>query len=304
MDKIASLRAFVQVVEAGGFAAAAREMGTTRSTVNKLVIALETSLGSPLLTRSTRKVVPTETGLAFYERSLDILNRYDEAISAVVELQERPTGRLRVNAPMSFGAQHLSPLIGRYMAEYPDVHVDLVLSDRFVDPIEEGFDITFRIGESQTLTSLVTVEVMAIERLMCASPAYLEQAPRLETPNDLTLHRCLHYGYLDSGNRWRLHAQNGMASDARSYPINCVMWSNNGTVLYHAALADQGITMLPSFIVGPALADQRLQPVLADYGPTPIYLSALYPRRRHLSTKVRLLLDMVMAQYSDASEMF
>lgn len=293
MDKFESMRAFTRVVEAGGFAAAARQMGLSRSVVNKSVKRLEEELGTQLLRRSTRQVTPTETGLAFYDRCLQILGELDAAISAVTELQEQPTGNFRVNAPMSFGTLHLSSVVAEFMTRYPDVRVELVLNDRFVDPIEEGFDMTLRIAEPITSTSLVAREIVTARRTLCASPEYLREFGAPSTPAELKQHRCLHYGYLDSGSQWRLTGPNG----THSYPIECAMWSNNGEVLRDAAINNQGIALLPTFIVGEALQTGRLQSILNAYSTPEIVLSALYPRHRFLSTKVRLFVDLLQERF-------
>jgi DNA-binding transcriptional LysR family regulator len=295
MHRFESMRAFAKVVEQGGFAAAAREMGLSRSAVNKAVIRLENDLGTQLLRRSTRKVTPTETGLAFYDRCVQILGELDEAISAVKELQERPTGNLRVNAPMSFGTLHLSTVLAEYLAAYPDVHVEFILNDRFVDPIEEGFDLTIRVGEPTYTTSLICREIVAAHRVICASPAYLEAAGEPTDPTELKRHRCLHYGYQASGNQWRLA---GPDRD-QSYLINCVMWSNNGEALKDAAVAGQGIALLPTFIVGDALQSGRLRTILPDFSPPSIALCAVYPRHRHLSAKVRFFVEMLEQRFGD-----
>lgn len=289
MDKFEAIRAFTKVVEAGGFAAAGREMGLSRAVVNKYVINLENALGTQLLRRSTRQVTPTETGIAFYDRCTQIVSELDEAITAVTELQEKPTGNLRINAPMSFGTRHLSQIVADYMAGYPDVHVELVLNDRFVDPIEEGFDITVRVGEPQPLTSLISREIVPAKRVLCASPDYLRGYGEPAHPSELRRHRCLHYGYQDSGSHWRLRGPDGEHSVA----IRCVMWSNNGEVLKDAAIKRQGLVLLPTFIVGEALQQGQLRTVLADYRPHDITLCALYPRHRHLSAKVRLFVDLL-----------
>jgi len=295
MDRFTGIKAFIRVVESGGFAAAGREMGLSRSVVNKHVIALERELGTQLLTRSTRQVTPTETGQAFYDRCVGILGELEEAISAVTELQEKPYGNLRINAPMSFGTLHLSPLVADFMARYPEVHVELVLNDRFVDPIEEGFDVTVRIGEPRVSTSLVVAEIVDTKRVLCASPAYLDAEGEPVHPVELRQHRCLHYGYQESGGRWRLQSKEG----EQSYAINCVMWSNNGEVLRDAAVRDQGIALLPTFIVGGELQEGCLRTLLTDHAPPPIALTMLYPRHRHLSTKVRFFVDMVRERFSE-----
>jgi DNA-binding transcriptional LysR family regulator len=293
MDRFESIRAFTKVVQSGGFAAAARAMGVSRSVVNKYVIALENDLGAQLLRRSTRQVTPTETGLAFYDRCIQILAELDEAVAAVAELQDSPAGNLRINAPMSFGVAHLGAVVSEYLAKYPNVHVELVLNDRFVDSIEEGFDLTVRVAEPDVLTSLITKEIAPIKRVLCASPAYLQRFGEPTDPSALTQHRCLHYGYIASGNQWRLQGPRG----EQLVPIHCIMWSNNGDVLERAALDDQGIALLPTFIVGAALQAGTLRTVLVDYAPTDLTLFALYPRHRHLSTKLRHFVDLLVERF-------
>ena len=292
LDKLERMRCFTKVVELNGFSAAARSMGLSRSVVNKAVINLENDLRTQLLRRSTRQVTPTDAGLAFYDRCIDILAEVDDAIASIRELQDRPAGVLRVNAPMSFGTMYLSALVAEFMRAYPEVHVELVLNDRFVDPIEEGFDLTFRAGEPLVTTSLIARDIAPAPRVLCASPGYLAENGQPTAPTDLKDHRCLHYGYLASGRNWRLI---GPDSD-QAYAIHCAMGSNNGEVLRDAAIADQGIVLLPTFIVGPALEDDRLQTVLPEYLAPAISLYALYPRHRHLSSKVQLLVDMVEDQ--------
>lgn len=287
------MRAFVNVVDHSGFAAAARAMGLSRSAVNKAVINLENDLGTQLLVRSTRRVNPTETGLAFYDRCRQILGDLDEAIASVKELQDRPAGNLRLNAPMSFGTRHLAPVVAEFMATYPALHVELVLNDRFVDPIEEGFDITLRIAEPGYPTSLIEKQIVPARRVLCASPAYLAQHGEPERPSDLKRHRCLQYGYSGSLHQWRLTGPDG----EHAWPIECVMWSNNGDTLRSAALADQGIALLPTFIVGEELQSGALRSVLTDHKPAKLVLSALYPRHRHLSAKVRLFVTLLEQRF-------
>ena len=295
MDKFESMRAFTKVVQAGGFAAAAREMGLSRSVVNRSVINLENELATQLLRRSTRHVTPTETGLAFHDRCLHILSELDEAMSAVTDIQERPAGRLRVNAPMSFGTLHLSGVVAAYMNIYPEVHVELVLNDRFVDPIEEGFDVTVRIGETDPLTSLISRKIVTSKRVLCASPDYLKELGTPTHPNELKQHRCLHYGYQDSGSRWHLQGPDGEQSVA----INCVMWSNNGEALKNAAVENQGIALLPTFIAGEELQHGQLITILSDYPPSDVTVCALYPRHRHLSAKVRFFVELLAKRLGD-----
>lgn len=295
MDLVQGMRAFTKVVELEGFAAAARELGASRSMINKQVIKLENELGAQLLRRSTRQVSATDTGAAFYARCVQILADLDEAVTAVRELQDQPTGTLRVNGPMTLGTLHLAPVIAEYMRLYPDVYVELVLNDRFVDPLEEGFDVTVRVGEPVYSTSLVTQEVVSVPRVLCCAPEYLEEHGEPLEPADLKDHRMLHYGYQESGQVWRLT----QAEQTLSVPIQCVMWSNNGQALCQAALAGRGIAMLPTFIVGRDLRAGRLVTVLSGYPPAQSSLHTLYPRHRHLSAKVQLFVGLLKDKLSN-----
>lgn len=294
MDTLQSMRTFTKVVEMNGFAAAARDMGLSRSVVNKSVINLENALGTQLLQRSTRKVTPTETGLAFYDRCIQILGDVDEAIASITDLQEHPTGNLRMNAPMTFGTKHLAPVVADFMARHPDIHVEVVLNDRFIDPIEEGYDITLRISEPVYLTSLICREIAPARRVLCASPDYLEKHGEPTDPNELKKHRCLQYGYSGTATQWKLSGPEG----PQTYTIRCALWSNNGEVLKAAALKDQGIALLPTFIIGDELQDAALRTVLNDYSPSELTISAMYPRNRHLSAKVRLFIDLLEERFS------
>lgn len=295
MDRFLCLQAFTRVVDAGGFAAAAREMGLSRSVVNKYVITLENEMGTQLLRRSSRQVSPTDAGAAFYDRAVSIINELEEAFAAVTQLQEQPRGNLRINGPMTFGTMHLAPTVAEFMALYPDIHVELVLNDRFVDPIEEGFDVTVRIADPKVSTSLITREIVGIRRVLCASPSYLAAHGEPGNPRELRQHRCLHYGYQETGNQWKLTGPMGESS----VQIHCVMWSNNGDALKQAALRDQGIALLPTFVVGDELQTGRLRTLLSDWQPPDIMLSALYPRHRHLSAKTRLLVEYLVKRFGE-----
>lgn len=293
MDKFESLRAFIQVVNAGGFAAAAREMGLSRSQVNKLVIALENELGVQLLHRSTRVVTPTETGLAFHERCVEILASLEEAERSVTQLHAEPRGRLRVNAPMSFGTMHLAPALADFLGQYPDLQVQLTLSDRFIDPIEEGFDVTVRIAKLAESASLIVHPLAVAERVLCAAPSYLETHGTPTHPAELQHHSCLHYGQLAVEDQWTLIGPDG----EQTISVNGVLCSNNGEVLRDAAIRGLGITLLPTFIVGQELQQRTLQIVLPDHHPPELSIAVIYPVNHHLSTKVRLLVDFLRERF-------
>ena len=298
MDKFESMRAFVQVVDAGGFAAAARRMGLSRSAVNKLVMNLEASLQVQLLQRTTRKVTPTATGLAFYERCAVILADVAEAELAVSNLQTQPQGQLRINAPMTFGTRYLSPLLAQFLQQYPDLQVELSLSDRFIDPIEEGFDVTVRIARPARLSNLIVQELAPAPVILCAAPRYLAGRDRPQTPHDLADHDCLTYGHLATDKRWTLVGPDG----EQTLSVRGPLCANNGEVLQAAAVQGLGVTLLPRFIVQADLAAGRLQQLLPDYQAPAIAVCVLYPVNRHLSTKVRRLVAFLAAQLGAGRE--
>jgi DNA-binding transcriptional LysR family regulator len=293
MDKFEQMRAFTQVVVSGGFAAAARQMGQSRSVVNKLVIGLENDLGVQLLQRSTRVVTPTVTGLAFYDRCVEILASLEEAERSMTQLQVEPKGRLRINAPISFGSIYLGPAIADFLLQYPAVQVELNLNDRIVDPIEEGFDLTVRIAEPQAMPNLLVQSLAPAQRVLCASPIYLETHEPLTQPSDLRIHSCLHYGQVAIDHRWTFTGIDGN----HTVGVRGVLCSNNCEALREAAIRSLGITLLPRFMVESALQEGILQVVLPGYNPLEISIDVLYPVNRHLSTKIRLLVDFLQQRF-------
>ncbi len=194
MDKLAGMNAFTKVVALGSYAEAGRQLGLTRSAVSKAVMELEQLLGARLLDRTTRRVGPTEAGRAFYERCVDILASIEEAELAVSRLHDEPKGVLKINGPMSFGTLYLGSAVADFMAAYSDLKVELSLNDRLVDPIEEGFDVTIRIGELAD-SSLIARKLAPARRVLAASPEYLGRHGEPHEPADLARHRCLNFGH-------------------------------------------------------------------------------------------------------------
>jgi DNA-binding transcriptional LysR family regulator len=286
MDKLEGMRAFVAVVSHSGFAAAGRHLGMSRSAMNKLVGQLETDLGVQLLQCTTRRVSPTDTGRAYYERCVNILAEVAAAEVAVSQLQAEPKGTLRINAPMSFGTLHLAQAIAHFMQRYPDIKIQLSLSDRFVDLIEEGFDMTLRIAEIRSDESLVVQEITPVHRVLCAAPDYLKVRGTPTHPDELKQHDCLQYGHLAMDSPWHLLDLEGRPFTAH---LHCRGCSNNGEVLREAAIAGIGIAILPTFMIDEALRSGALSVVLNDYRPKLITAHLSYATNRHLSTKIQLL---------------
>ena len=292
MDKLDAMNAFARVVASGSYTEAARRLGLTRSAVSKAVTELEQLLGARLLDRTTRQVTPTEAGRAYYERALSILADVEETENAVSRLHDEPKGLLKINAPMSFGTLYLGTAVAEFMAAYPDLRIELILNDRFVDPIEEGVDVTVRIGLLPD-SSLIARRLAPARRVLAASPGYLDRHGVPRTPEDLREHRALNFGHSSAAQRWELMR----AGEIIAVPIVSRLCSNNGDVLRAAALADDGIVYLPTFLVGPDIAAGRLRVVLPDYVPTELGIYAVYAPNRFLAAKTRLFIDFLAARF-------
>ena len=283
--KFTQLEAFVEVVESGGFAAAARVLGQTRSRVNREVLELEDSLGSQLLSRTTRKVAPTALGLSFYERAKDILAAAKEARSVVDVQAHTAKGRLRISAPLSFGMQALPPIVEAFTAAHPDVEFDLQLDDRIVDIASEGFDLALRIGPVDEDSDDVDFRLTQMPVSVVASPAFLTAHP-VRTPLDLTTLPWLAYG-----SHWRAPV---MPFEGQQIKLTPALFSNNGELLAEFAAQGKGVACLPDFILNPFLENGRLVPLLSDWELPRLQLAAIYPRTRYLSLKVRLFTDFLL----------
>ncbi|MEL7029499.1 MAG: LysR substrate-binding domain-containing protein, partial [Pseudomonadota bacterium] len=293
-DKFASLEAFVSVVEEGGFAAAGRALGKSRSQVNKAVIGLEDRLGVQLLNRTTRVVSPTPAGRAYYDRARTALGELAEAETALQDEETALQGELKINAPMTFGTMHLGPAIVDFMAQHPGLRVDLTLSDRFVDPVADGFDVTVRIAEPKETPSLIDHEIVEIRRVLCAAPDHIGAHGAPAAPEALAERPCLHYGNLPAGNTWRLTGPDGRVRDVR---VNGVLCSNNGEVLRDAAVKGLGFALLPTFIVGADMQAGRLIAVLPEFRPPPVSLCLLYAPQRHLSVRMRAFVQFLYERF-------
>lgn len=289
MESLTDLAVFTRVVDLGGFSAAARDLGISKAAASKRVSRLEDRLQARLLNRTTRRVSPTEVGRAFHDRCLRILSEVDEAERAVTALQVEPKGRLRVNAPVSFGVQHLGPVIADFMTTYPDVDVMLDLNDRYVDVVDEGYDVAVRIGQLGD-SSLIARRLAPFRAQLVASPAYWNRNPPPHAAADFDDHRCLLYSLLAQPDRWRLRDQDGMIHEVK---MRAAMRCNNGDIIKSALIAGAGIGVQPTFIIGHAVTDGLLAPC-PTFQPVDrpgAGIFALYPHNRHLSATVRAFVD-------------
>jgi DNA-binding transcriptional LysR family regulator len=285
------MQLFVRIVDAGSFSAVAREMDMIQPTVSKQLTALEERLGVRLLNRTTRKLSLTDAGREYYQRCKRILDEVQELESEVSDLQNRPTGTLRVNAPVAFGHLYLVPLSFRFRTQYPGLATDLSLNDRYVDLVQEGFDIAIRFGELED-SQLVARHVGSSARICVASPAYLRAKGRPTTPADLKRHNCITYTYL-FGNEWRFDGPGGPETIRAFGDFR----ANSGLTIRAAALEGIGIANIPAFVVREDVESGRLVQVLPEYGPAPVRISAVYPSARLLSRKVKLFVDFIQQEF-------
>ncbi len=292
-DELDAMALFARVVEAGGFSQAARELSQSKSSVSKRVARLEDRLGVRLLNRTTRRLSLTEAGEAFYAGCRRMLSEAEAAEETVTYLTAAPRGTLRVNAPMSFGQWHLAPALADFLQRCPEVSVELVLDDREVNLVQEGFDVGIRIRELAD-SSLVARRLTHARRLLCAAPAYLETHGRPKRPEDLAGHACLLYSYISDPAVWTFRGRQGR----RRVRVAGRLKANNGEALREAAVAGFGIAYLPTFIVGDAVRAGRLTCLLAEWtreAGAPIH--AIYPAGRNLSPKVRVFVDFLAERF-------
>lgn len=294
MDLLASMKIFVAVVEGGSFAAAADRLDVSRAMVSKQVQKLEEHLGTRLMNRTTRRLSLTETGREFHERSLQILGDVEEAEHIAGQMTRSPQGVLRISIPLSYGQHRLAAVIGDYTQAYPQVQLDISLSDRKVDLIEDGFDLAIRIG-AMPQSDLVARKLGGVRSIVCAAPAYLARHGEPRTPAELSGHACIGYSLTGSGADWRFDSANGPVIVPISGPIR----ADNGDIIRLAALSGAGILFQPNFIVDGDIAAGRLVRVLPEWQSAELGVYAVYPSRKHLSAKVRTFVDFLVAALED-----
>lgn len=293
MDTLTGMDLFVRAVDTGSFSETARAMNLTPSAVSKQIARLEDRLGARLFNRTTRRLAPTEEGRAYYERCRQILADIEEAEAAVSQLNATPRGVLRVNMPIVFGRRHVVPAISDFLTRFPDVHLDVTMTDQFVDPIAEGVDMLIRVGELKD-SSLIARKLASSRRVIIATPGYWERHGRPTLPADLAKHNCLTYAYLATGNDWRMTGADGVE---HVVAVSGNLAANNGEALMAAALDGVGVALLPTWMCGPEMQCGELEEVLADYALPEPSVHAIYPPGRHLSAKVRAFVDFLVERF-------
>ncbi|HLZ85332.1 MAG TPA: LysR family transcriptional regulator [Caulobacteraceae bacterium] len=296
MSLFDDMTTFVRAVEAGSFSGAAQKLGVAKSMVSRRIAALEARLGASLFHRTTRRLRLTEIGLAYADRARQILADVAEADEIAGCLQSALRGRLSVAAPMSFGLRHLSGAIAAFLTLHPELEIELDLNDRNVDLVSEGHDLAMRIGDLSD-SSLIARRLASCRQVVCASPAYLAARGAPLTPADLAAHDGLIYSNRTAAEIWRFRVGGEWRTAS---PGARRLGANNGESLLDAAIAGLGLTILPTFIVGDAVAKGDLSVILADYPLPSRSLYAVWPPNRQLSAKVRAFVDFLVERCAGA----
>ena len=286
MDILQAMKTFAAVVEAGSLVGAADAMALSKPSVSRHVTELEAHLGVRLLQRTTRRLSLTDEGQTYYQRCKEVIQAVQDAEAEVGSSAGQAQGRLRVGAPQTFGALHLAALWGRFAQENPRVTLDIVLSDRFVDLVEEGYDLVVRIGRLSD-SNLVSRTLASTRMVLCASPRYLAAHGTPLHPHELARHDVVSYSYWSSGDLWRFTGPDGEVAVRTRARIQ----ANNGDTCRAAALAHQGVILQPDFLIQDDLCAGTLIELMPGFRAAELSICAVYPTRKQLPLKVRRLLD-------------
>jgi DNA-binding transcriptional LysR family regulator len=294
MDRFLEMQTFNAVVEAGSFIKASEVLSISKAAVSRYVLDMEARLGVRLLQRTTRKLSLTDEGQIFYARSKELLADLNDAECEITSRSHAASGLLRINVPVTFGIRHLAPLWGIFKAEHPHVTLDITLADRVVDLVEEGYDVAIRIATLENST-LISKLLSKTRMVLCASPEYLKLHTAPRHPAELTDHAVIAYTYWATKDEWRFEGPKGSVC-VHTRPI---IYTNNGDTCRAAAMAHQGIILQPSFLVGQDLTEGTLVELMPEFKSIELGIYAVYPSRKHLPAKVRVLIDFLAAHFSD-----
>ena len=286
MDKLNAISVFCKVIETQSFTQAANQQNISVAMASKLVSQLEEHLKTRLLQRTTRKIVPTEAGMLYYQRCQSILLDLSEADSSISNMATSLQGNLLISVPRDFGLLYISPNLPKFIELHPNLHVEIEFEDKRVDLVAEGYDLALRIGYMQD-SSLVARKISSSPMHFVASPSYLESRGTPLTPDDLEYHQ----GLLYKSSLNQVHWQSTKANQIQRYKIQSKVVSNNGMALLEMTKAGLGISNSPSFFVKDALASGELVEILSEYKQKPLDIYVVYPNRRHLPAKVRAFIE-------------
>ncbi len=286
MDVLLSMKVFRRVAETGNFSEVAREMNISQPTVSKHVAALEKHLNVKLLNRSTRQLNLTDVGKQYYDRCIYILDELLETEAMLRNQESIPAGTLRINTPITFGEICVIPHFWRFLEKYPELSIDLVMDDRYVDLVKDGIDVAIRIGP-MTDSALVAKKIGNSPRIVIASPKYLSIHGEPSTLKDLNDHNCIVYTLLTTRNEWHFIGPNGK----EVIQVNGRFSVNNPRTICEAIIEGQGIAVAPLWLISDAIKAGKVKAILEDYVPTPLEIHAVFPDRRYVPAKVRCFID-------------
>lgn len=290
MTAISDLEIFARVARAGNMSAAGREMGLSPAVVSKRISLLEDRLGARLFQRTTRQLTLTETGEGYFKRVVDILSLVEEAEDFVSRRNTKPRGILKVTVPTSFARRHITPHLETFLVRYPDIELEMNLTDQFVDIIRDGFDLAIRIGELQD-SSLVARKLASDTRVLCAAPGYLDKATPIKTLADLELHNCLGAGPQDA---WRIAGPGG----EHQVHVTSNLRTNSADFVREAMLSGLGVGLRATWDVGQELKSGELVRVLPEYrGACDSAIHAVYPSRDFMPAKVNVFIEYLAEIY-------
>ncbi|BDB30296.1 MULTISPECIES: LysR family transcriptional regulator [Cupriavidus] len=292
-NRFGDIAAFVAAVKAGSFTAAADSLSLTRSAIGKSIVRLEGRLGVRLLNRTTRKLSLTDEGLVVYERWRQILEDLEEVDATMALRRGRPTGTLKLTAPLSFGQRHILPVLDAYLKQWPELRADISFTDRFVDLIEEGFDIAIRIGIPKDDSQILTRTIAEQQFLTCASPEYLARRGVPQVPQDLAGHDTIVFQSAERPRPWRFDTPEGHYLFDGPGRLSI----DSSEAMREAALAGFGLVCLPSYLTGADVRAGTLVEVLGAYRTTPDPIRVVYPSKRHLSPRIRAFIDLLVARW-------
>lgn len=292
MQSLDDIRLFIEVLDHGSLSTAAARLGLSKSAVSKRLVRLEDALGARLLNRTTRRLSATPAGAEFADRARRILREVEEAALLVARHGDTPRGLLRINAPVTFGQRHVAPVVGEALSRWPELEIELSLTDRLVDVVAEGWDLVIRIA-SLVDSSLIVRKLAPVDRILCASPAYLERHGTPSEPADLAGHDCIVYAHAVDRLDWTFVDAAGRNERVR---VHGRLSIDNGDAAHTLVLAGHGVALSPSFIAGADVAAGRLVQLLPDWRNPFGAAYAIWPHNRNLSPKVRAMVELLAAR--------
>jgi DNA-binding transcriptional LysR family regulator len=304
MDKLKAIEVFIEVAQGLSFSGAAQRLGMAKGNVTKHIAWLEQSLGVQLLTRTTKSVSLTESGLSLLENGRELLDRVDSIDTAVRQSVKEPKGMLRLGAPPSFGAFHLVPIITAFSSAHPDIQVVLYLDDGRTDLVAEGLDMSVRIATSLKDTSQIAQRLAVVPQLLVASPDYLQRRGTPQTIADLAAHECMVHALKSPTNIWTFmgdaHPEGVKTNSKSTVRVHGTIRANYGEPLRHAALLGHGISMHPTYMVMQDIQEGRLVSVLPQFRPVGVDIYAVFPSRKNMPVRVRTFLDFLRQWFAAA----